>query len=308
MFTIDAVENIQYNINGLALSGLAYGNKDDEPLLCLHGWLDNAASFIPLMPYIPNRRIIAIDWPGHGFSSHRTVDAYYHFIDWVYDLLQLFEINQWTNIDIVAHSMGAMVSSAFSAAYPEKVKSLTLIDSIGFLCIDAEETTQQLRQGLNGRLKRFRTSLEHSTNISNKETNKPIKKVKNKTLYPTIDAAINARVLVSDMSYDEAKIIVERGIIQEGEHYIWRSDSRLRLSSPYRFTLPQAEQLIKDIKCPVQLIYGDSGSSRVAAGMKNFVPLFQQLSTYQLAGGHHVHMEQPQATTTLINAFLANNA
>ena len=283
------IEEICYEVGTMSLHGLACGREDDEVVLCLHGWLDNAASFLPLIPLLaakfPQKRIIAIDWPGHGFSSHRSVDAFYHFVDWTFDLLQLFEINQWSNVDIIGHSMGGMVATAFSAAFPEKVRSLTLIDSIGFINSKAEETTAQLRQGMLSRLKGFG---------------------KNKSVHASVDSAIKARVSVSDLSYEQAKIIVQRGLVKKGDGYVWRADSRLRLASPYRLTLPQAEQFIRDVKVPVQLIHGKQGMELVTSGIKHFSPLFNDFTCSEIEGGHHCHMEKPINTVDLIASFLSS--
>jgi len=278
-----AVEEVSFNLGELTLTGLAFGDTKDEIVLCLHGWLDNAASFLPMLPLFTNKRVIAIDWPGHGNSSHRSLDAHYHFIDWVYDLVQLFELNQWKNIDVVGHSMGGMVASAFTAAFPEKVKSLTLLDSVGFISMTAEQTTAQLRQGMLSRLKG-----------QNKQKSKHISE----------ESAINARVSVSDLNYEKAALIVRRGLVKFEDHFIWRADSRLRTTSPYRLTLSQAEQFIRDIKTPVQLIYGNKGHDMVKKGVKHFAPLFEQFLCHELKGGHHVHMEQPEATVQLINEFI----
>jgi len=277
------LEEISYSHKDFTIHGLAYGEKHNDIVLCLHGWLDNAASFEPMLPLFVNKRVIAIDWPGHGHSSHRSMDAHYHFIDWVYDLVQLFELNQWKNIDVVAHSMGGMVVSAFSAAFPEKIKSLTLLDSIGFISAEAEQSTAQLRQGMLSRLKGI-----------NKQKNKHMSE----------ESAINARVSVSDLNYEQAKLIVKRGLVKQQDHFVWRSDSRLRATSPYRLTLAQAEQFIRDIKIPVQLIYGSEGLDMVSKGVKHFGPLFGRFLSHELKGGHHVHMEQPEATVQLINAFI----
>ena len=277
-------------------------------MLCLHGWLDNAASFIPLMSALPdeileNRRFIAIDWPGHGQSSHRSDDAHYHFFDYVYDLLALFEINGWDKvteqsgqgIDIVAHSMGAMVASAFAAAFTEKVKSLTLIDSLGFIYADAEESSNQLRKGLLSRLKTSQVIEKNNQRCFSKET------------------AIKARLAVSDLNQEDAYLLVNRSLKKvddsdsKGDSYRWRSDPRLRTISPYRLTKAQAKQLIRDIQCPVQLIYGDKGMAMVQQGIDNFSQLINNLSLVKINGGHHVHMQQPKQVLKLLSGFwLAN--
>jgi len=297
MFTDNTVKEVNYTLETMSLQGLVCGSEENENniVLCLHGWLDNAASFLPLMPYfqhsLPDKHIVAIDWPGHGNSSHKSLDAHYHFIDWVYDLLQLFELNHWQQVDIVAHSMGGMVASAFAAAFPEKVRSLTLIDSIGFISSEAEQSTKQLRDGM---LSRFKNSMLNSQHVG----------VKKKNYHASIDSAVKARVNVSDLNYGHAKLIVERGIIKETQGYRWRSDARLRNTSPYRLTLKQAKQFIRDIKCPVQLVYGSNGMDMVSSGIKIFGSLFEQFSSSELEGGHHVHMEQPQKTVELVKYFL----
>ena len=298
MLVANSIKEVIYTFDTMSLQGLTCGTEDqkDNIVLCLHGWLDNAASFSPLMPYfeqnLPDKNIIAVDWPGHGNSSHKSLDAHYHFIDWVYDLLQLFELNQWQRVDIVAHSMGGMVASAFAAAFPEKVKSLTLIDSIGFISAKTEQSTKQLRDGMLSRFK--------SSDLGLKQAGQ-----KKKNYHSSVDSAVKARVSVSDLNYEHAKLIVERGIIREVQGYRWRSDVRLRNTSPYRLTLKQAQQFIRDIKCPVQLIYGSEGMEFVNVGIKDFGALFQQFSSVELKGGHHVHMEQPQKTVNLVKHFLA---
>ncbi|XQW83777.1 alpha/beta fold hydrolase [Thalassotalea piscium] len=280
-------EEISFDLGEITLRGIAWGNEGDDILLCLHGWLDNAASFLPLAPYFKNKRVIAIDWPGHGFSSHRSQDAHYHFVDYVYDLLTLFELNQWQCIDVVGHSMGGMIATAFTAAFPERIKTLSLIDSIGFINAKEEQTTLQLREGMLSRL-------------SNSTKKKPI--------HSEIASAVKARVAVSDLTYENAEMIVKRGIVKHNEGYTWSSDSRLRLTSPYRLSLSQAEQFIRDIEKPVMLIYGDKGLDMVSVGIDNFGPLFKSIKMIKLPGGHHLHMEIPMVVAKHISTFIAPNS
>ena len=54
-----------------ALAGLAWRREGAPRVLCLHGWLDNAASFVPLAPLLDRLDVVALDLPGHGHSEHR---------------------------------------------------------------------------------------------------------------------------------------------------------------------------------------------------------------------------------------------
>lgn len=302
------IEEISYQLDDLILTALACGNKDHQPVLCLHGYLDNAASFVPLMQqteFLTDRHIIALEWPGHGHSDHRSASAHYHFFDYVSDLVDLFHHNDWPAIDIIAHSMGGMVASAFAAAFPEKVKSLTLIDSLGFICSPAEQATNQLRQGLLSRHKKV-----------------------NATRAFCEDTAIKARLHVSDLQEQHAKLIVQRSLVKASDNtkaqsksktdttskgtessqlFSWRSDSRLRTISPYRLTLLQAKQLLSDIKCPVQLIYGDKGMDMVVKGLSLFSSCLKDFTVTKISGGHHVHMEQTEQLCNLLDNFYQAN-
>jgi pimeloyl-ACP methyl ester carboxylesterase len=278
------IQEQYYALPTLKLAALASVAQANKPiLLCLHGWLDNAASFTPLCAYLADYQVIALDWPGHGKSTHRSVDAHYHFVDYISDLYQLFELNSWRTIDIVGHSMGAMIACAFAAAFPERVKSLTLIDAIGFLTEAESNTSQQLREGI---MSRFQGQ------------------TKQKTWHATLDVAIKARMNVSDLSYANAKLLVERGVCHEIEGVTWRSDSRIRTKSLTRLSKAQALQLVQDIQAPVQLIYGSQGMQMVQLGLAQFQHGFGKLSVHKLSGGHHVHMEQPEQTADLIRTFI----
>ena len=51
------------------IGALRTGRAGAPKLLALHGWLDNAASFLPLLPYLGEFELVALDLPGHGGSE-----------------------------------------------------------------------------------------------------------------------------------------------------------------------------------------------------------------------------------------------
>jgi pimeloyl-ACP methyl ester carboxylesterase len=77
-------EEIQLSMPWGHVSALAFGPQDGRPLLGIHGWLDNANSFLGLAASLPpDVRFVAIDLPGHGFSSHLPAGCEYFFMEWV---------------------------------------------------------------------------------------------------------------------------------------------------------------------------------------------------------------------------------
>ena len=312
MSLMNNVKPVSYQLSALTLKGLARVSEQasadkQNVVLCLHGWLDNAASFLPLLSCFEHNNIIAIDWPGHGHSEHRSAGAHYHFFDYVYDLLELCEVNQWQQVDIIGHSMGGMIGTAFAAAFPEKVRSLTLIDALGFICADEKKATQQLRSAMTARFKNHQAIAINKARTFSKAT------------------AVKARLSVSDLAEENATLLVERALKQKtvalktlGQdnsseevqekltQYCWRSDNRLRTLSPYRLTLGQAKQLMQDIQCPVKLIYASRGLTMIPEYLPTAKKLIKNFSIVKLEGGHHIHMEQPNQVAKVIEQFLIN--
>lgn len=70
------IEQITIPVPWGHLKGQIFGEscraKDPKPILCLHGYLDNSNSYKPLAEHLTKTNefyMIAIDFPGHGFSS-----------------------------------------------------------------------------------------------------------------------------------------------------------------------------------------------------------------------------------------------
>ena len=63
---------VSFQLSNINLSGWRSGPSDPTPVLCLHGWLDNANSFLPLAAAMSTQSLLAVDFAGHGLSSHRS--------------------------------------------------------------------------------------------------------------------------------------------------------------------------------------------------------------------------------------------
>ena len=145
---MDDPEPLTLEIPGLRLAALAWGPADGLPLLAVHGWLDNAASFARLAPLLPGVRLVAVDLPGHGLSEHRPPGAAYHFIDWAVDLAAAGEALGWERYVLLGHSMGAGVVSLLAGALPERVVALALIEGLGPMACEADEAPARLAKAI----------------------------------------------------------------------------------------------------------------------------------------------------------------
>lgn len=276
-----SLNNYKNNMRFAALANRPAFNAAEPPVLCLHGWLDNAASFIPLANALPEVPMLALDFPGHGHSPNRSSDAHYYFFDWLEDVVALCQQHGWQQLTVIGHSMGGMVATALAAAFPELVARLILIDSLGFVTANDASCTLQLRQGIVSRLKA---------------------PPKRKPYYPDLAAAAKARLAQSDFSLTEAMLLAIRGTSSDHEGISWVNDYRLRYKSVHRLNEAQAKNLCQQVQAPVLAILACDGP--FITKLADMQSWYQQLTVQQIAGGHHCHMTAAGKVARLIQAWL----
>lgn len=117
-----------------------WGSQKNPPVLCLHGWLDNANSFDRLIPLLPQGfHYVAMDFGGHGLSSHHHPGFPYYHQSFVSDVRRVATAFKWIQFSILGHSFGGTVGSMFACTFPEMVDKLILLDTTPF-ALDSNET------------------------------------------------------------------------------------------------------------------------------------------------------------------------
>jgi len=203
------------------LAGLSWRLDSAPRVLCLHGWLDNAASFVPLAPLLDRLDLVALDLPGHGHSEHRHSSTRYHFIDYLFNVDAALDALGWADCHLLGHSLGAAISAVYSAGAPERVRSIVMLDTMGPISVTAEGTTKRLRRSL----------------FKNRRGYSRVRR------FDSIEEMVKARCSVSDLSPEAARLICERAARQTGTQFEWRSDPALNWVSSLVMTDEQAMDL-----------------------------------------------------------------
>lgn len=227
--------------------------------MCLHGWLDNAASFHLLAPAIHSRlattssnnpnnniHVLALDNPGHGYSSHKSPDGPTQLIsEYTLYLSEALASLRWIDhsdsnnngnngaksdgdddstsnssggITLIGHSMGAAVALMYAAAFPEHVDKVVLLDGFGPMARRSSDVSKHIRSAIERRLSSNRNLYGDDQNTSS---------MKRSTRGRSLDQSVSLRMKSASLlpgnqyiSRDAARAIVCRAtvpVVDDGE-------------------------------------------------------------------------------------------
>jgi pimeloyl-ACP methyl ester carboxylesterase len=253
------------------------------PVLGLHGWLDNASTFDRLAPLLPRLDLVSLDLPGHGRSDHRPAGTRYHYTDYVDDVLAAADKLGWDRFTLLGHSMGAGIGCFVAGAYPDRVKQLILIESLGPVTETARDLPDRLRRAVEAM--KLRPSKKDLT-------------------CRDLEVLIRARAAAGPLTRESAELLVRRSVRKRGDGFVWCSDSRLKQPSPQYFANVLIQVYLQGIRAPVLLIVAEDGTLRRRGYFRSRCRAIQDLQRVELPGHHHLHLENPGPVAEAITAFL----
>lgn len=270
------------------MAGLRAGDAGAPRVIALHGWLDNAASFVPLAQHLRGIDLVAADLPGHGASAHLPPGADYSFAAAVNAVLDIADALGWERFSLLGHSMGAGISSLVAAACPQRVERLVAIEALGALAEVPERTVARMREAIAATRALRGKSLR---------------------VFPDLALAVRARMSAgvqvgSRLEAAAARLLVERGVVPVEGGFTWSSDPRLTLPTLQRMTEPQVRDLVAGIECPTRVIFAEPAQPYLPDPLRRErTGLLPRGELIVMEGGHHLHMEQPAEVAAAIGDF-----
>lgn len=268
-------KELSFDIGDMRYAARSWGDQQNAPVLALHGWLDNAASFDVLAPKLAGAYVVAPDLAGHGHTSHRPYSGSYNIWDDLHDLLSIADACGWEQFTLLGHSRGAMIALLLAVAAPQRIGKVILLD--GFLPppMPVERTAWQLQLHVRD----FRKYSKRADPVS----------------YPSFDAAVAARLAYMHMHEEAARVIVARNLQQQddGSHR-WRYDERLKAASAIKLGSDHNANILANLQAPTLLLLAAEGLS---ARMKfaSMLPTDSNIKKHTLPGSHHFHMQPEPA-------------
>jgi len=262
------------SIDGLRLRYREWGDASSPPVVLLHGGSAHAHWWDFFAPAIADTyRILALDLRGHGDSDHADPPAY-RTGDYTRDLAQFVEAMALGRIDLIGHSLGGMVATAYAGLAPQHLKSLVVVDS-------------QLRITAGGA--HYMLRLHNFPQTFHRDREQAIRRFR---LLPTRTEA-TAEVLAH---------VAAHGIRQlpDGRWTLKFDRESLAHAEPQDLT-----PVLQRVTCPILLVRGAHSTLLTHAALAALLAAAPQAQASEIPNAHHhVMLDNPPAFARVVRTFL----
>jgi len=276
------------NASGCELAISEWGDPRDPPILCIHGFLEQGPIWedvaLGLAAY--GYRVIAPDLRGHGLSSHTKDSQYAGLVDFIADLEVVITKFVKEPVVLVGHSIGAILSAMYASSRPENVKSLIMVEAIVPGEKRVEDIVSNLRDNLTSKGKT--KTLQH-------------KILKNHDV-----AAEHMTLTVPGLTPEMAIMLAARVTLEVEGGYKWTWDPRLRNRVAFHngwIDRTAYLDILASLTLPIMIINGFESEHRQKEDQLAISHSLPNAQCVDLYGGHHVHIDSPDASADHIHQF-----
>jgi pimeloyl-ACP methyl ester carboxylesterase len=279
------------DVRGLKIHYLEWGERTEEPLILIHGFLDHARSWEPFVGALEKTAgkplwIVAPDCRGHGDSGWVGAGGYYHFPDYIFDLDRLVESLRVPKIMLAGHSMGGTISFLYAGTFPEKVRKLVLVEGIGPIALEFSDAPPRMARWLvEVKALRQRKVVEYPS------LEEAAGRLRRKN--PRLKPALALELARSGMKQ-----------IANGK-WVWKFDPLHRTVAPQPFYSVQAVEFFRRLECPVLLVHGTESRQTARPDIQRRVEAIVQRSVAAIPdAGHMIHHDNPEKLAAVVTEFL----
>ncbi len=259
-----------------------------KTVLLLHGFLDAAATWDLVANELVHFgfRVVAPDFRGFGESARVPEGGYYHFPDYVADLVGIVESLAAPWLGVVGHSMGGGVASLFAGARPDLVTRLVIMEGLGPMADPADLAVERVRKWLSDLRRVDRTP---RTLASPEEALDRLA-----ATHPRVDRdVLRSRAARLTRESTDGKLS-------------WAWDPLHRTTSPTPFSPEVFASFLRAISCPTLFLHGGPLGYHPPDEAERLAHI-RQLSVIELPdAGHMMHWTAPAAVARAVRQFFSD--
>lgn len=277
-----------FTSQGVKIHYLDWGNAAAPTLLLLHGTRDHARSWDWAARRLRDRwHVVAMDLRGHGDSEWSPDGAYllpYHLLD----VLEMVELLGPEPVTVVGHSFGGNVIARYAGIYPERIRKIVFVESLG---PTPDNYAHWEKQGPVGRSREWI------------EQRRDAKLMQKRYFAAAEDGAARMRKNNPMLSAEQALHLATHGMRREEGGLTWKFDPRVSMFAPEDFAV-QGPDYWREITAPVLITYGGKSwmGDPVADGRAG---AFRDVRSVAFeTAGHWVHHDELNGFLRLLEEFL----
>ncbi len=277
-----AGEDGTLTIHGLRHHYIRWGQPEADPLVFLHGLMNNARYWEHIATrFMDDYAVYAPDLRGHGESEHAPGG----YLVWAFamDLQGFVEEMDFEAFDLVAHSIGSRVAMSYAREHSHRLRHLVLAD-MGPEMAEAGARGIRKSTGESRKQPGFATQAEALEHFAG--------------LYPGESKEFLLRQVGAALTLDE-----------ESGNLVFRFDPAIHqvTGRGALAEIPYLWESLEHITCPTLVVRAEKSkvlSREIAAQMVERLPngRFVEIP----AAGHQVPLHQPEAFAEAVRTFLAS--
>lgn len=275
--------------------------------------------------------IVAVDFPGHGLSSHVPQGVSYSDLNYAMDIKRVARYLNWSQFTLMGHSLGGYVSIYYASLFPDEVKRVISVDVVKPLTFKPEVLATAAAEGLNKLL----------------DTEERLKKIDRELEYSydeAVERMVEGHKKLGELSYKGARVLLRRGSKVVSGHesefslggdsggqvkatgylvlngggvpstkvrYMFTRDPRIRALIFNRLDVHTVENYINNMKCELLIVQAFNGikldpDDVTAKFLEQFKRVSKRFEHVMVEGHHHVHLCDAQNVSDDIDRFLSN--
>ena len=244
-------------------------------LVCLHAIGQGGSDFTALSAALPDWRVIAVDWPGHGRSGNdpEPVSA----IRYTQLLTALADALKLERVVILGNSIGGAVAIRYAAEQPRRVRALILANPGG---LDPGASSWLGRLFIGSLVRKFEQG------------------ARNEARFEPWFREYYAKVLLTESARAQRERIIAAGY----EHAALLSQAWNSFRQPEASLAP----LIEKVTAPVLFTWADDDGLVSWSRNEKAVRRFSRAQVVHFHAGHAAFLEDPAGFLRVVTPFLAD--